>query len=350
MKIRSLILAAAAAGYALAAGVAGAEGLLYRLERTATLPSTDTWWDYIKMEPEGDRLFMARVADGLTVFDTKANKALGTVANSTGANGPLLLPEYDRGYVAMTDGSLLSFELGSLKVIERLPLDKDGGLNSAILDPATGQVHAIVGTRQKEATWYTLDAATGKLLKTTSFPFRKMDDPASDGKGHLFAPARYDDVILKLDSRNLEEQDRWSVGCHVSKVRYQAHTNRLLAACTGDKPTFVAFDATTGREVARLPIGRGLDALVVDDKRRRIVTSNGIDGTLTVIGQDGPDSYRLLGTVSTRVGARMMDLDNQTGRLFVVAADYTLGAPDADGEESETYHPDSFVVLTYRPE
>lgn len=348
--MRSGFIPMAACAASLLAAPAVAVDLLYTLERSATLPSTDTDWDYIKMEPGTNRLFMARDRDGLTVFDVDKNEVIATVPDSKGANGPLLLPEYARAYVAMTDGSLLSVDLKSLKPIERLQLANDGGLNSAVYDPVTKQVHAIVSTRPSESTWFTLDAATGKLIKKTTFPFKKMDDPALDGKGRLFAPARRDNLILVLDSRTLAEQTRWRVDCNVSKVRYQAHTNRILAACSGAKPLFLAIDATTGRTVASLPIGAGLDALIVDEQRHRIVTAHGTDNALFVIRQKDADTYELLGTVSTRVGARMMHIDERTGRLFVVAADVTTGKPDASGEAPHTYHPNSFVVLTYKPQ
>ncbi|MFT3762255.1 MAG: hypothetical protein QM761_06505 [Pseudoxanthomonas sp.] len=326
-----------------------AADLLYAHTAMAELPSTDSGWDYIKMEPGGSRLFLARGKDGLTVFDVDANKAIATVGNSIGANGPLLLPEYNRGYVAMTDGSFLSFELDSLKPIARLQLDGNGGINSAIYDPFTRRVHAIVGTRPKESTWYTLDAASGKLLGSRTFPFRKMDDPAADGRGRLFAPARKDSLILVLDSKTLAERTRWTAPCNVSKVRYQAHDNRILGACAGGNPMFFALDADSGRVVASLPIGVDVDGMGIDEQRKRIVTSND-EGTLTVIRQEGPDSYSLAGTVSTRPGARMMYLDTRNGKLYVVAADFTRSAPDANGEAAIAYHPDSFVVLTYTPQ
>ncbi|WP_204309391.1 hypothetical protein, partial [Enterobacter cloacae] len=78
--------------------------------------------------------------DGLTVYDVDRRKVIGTVANSAGANGPLLLPQYNRGYVAMTDGSLLSFDLKTLAVIERIRLAEDGGLNGVVHDPATKRI------------------------------------------------------------------------------------------------------------------------------------------------------------------------------------------------------------------
>src|SRR3546814_21005510 len=143
---------------------------------------------------------MARLDDGLTLVDVDKGAAVATVPDSVGANGPVLLPQFGRGYVAMDDGSLLIFDLQTLKRIARPKLAEDGGLNSGSFDPATGRLHMITGTRPAEATWFPLDAASGKLLSTTRFPFRKLDDPAPDGKGHLFAPAPPAGPVLKPDS------------------------------------------------------------------------------------------------------------------------------------------------------
>jgi hypothetical protein len=334
----------------LAAPAAAAEPL-YTLEKAVTLPSSDSDWDYIKLEPHGSRLFIARRKDGLTVYDTRTHKVVGQIRNSVGANGPLLLPQYDRGYVAMTDGSLLSFELKSLRVIDRISLAKDGGLNGVVYDPASKHIHAVVGARTAESAWFTLDAATGKLLSSKVFPFKKMDDPAPDGKGHLFAPARYDGIVMQLDSATLAEQARWTVNCEqVVAVEYQAHTDRLLVGCRGDKPVFLALDAKNGREIARAPIGKGIDGMAVDETRHRIVTTNGGDSSMTVIQQNGADHYALLGNVQTRPQARVMQIDEASGRVFTVTADATFAAPDAKGVAAPTFHPDSFTILTYRPD
>ncbi len=347
LRTRFALLLAAGAAFPATAG-----DTLYQLENTTRLPSTDTDWDYIRLEPHGSRLFMARRKDGLTVFDVDTRKVLATVENSVGANGPLLLPQFDRGYVAMTDGSLLSFELKSLKVIDRIRLADDGGLNGVVFDPATRRIHAVVGARAAESTWFTLDAATGRPLGRTAFPFKKMDDPAPDGKGALYAPARYDNLLLKLDSRTLAEQARWPIDCEqVVAVEYQASHDRILIGCRGDAPRFIALDARSGRQLASIPIGKGIDGMAVDEKRGLILTSNGGDASLTVIRQEGPDSYRLLGNVQTRPQARTMQIDERDGRVYLVTADATFGAPDADGKApAPSFHPDSFVVLGYKPQ
>lgn len=347
--MKSIRLAALAAflmgGSALAQDAA--PDLPYVKTGSVTLPSSDTGWDYVKFEPGSARLFMGRLDDGLTVYDVDQGKPVKTMENSVGANGPILLPQYNRGYVAMADGSLLSFDLKTLRVIARIPLATDGGLNSGSLDPATGRLHVITGTRPSEATWFSIDAATGKLLATTRFPFRKMDDPAADGKGHLYAPARRDGIVLKLDSRTLKEQARWDIGCNVSKMKYLAATDRLLGACTGDKPAVFLMDPADGRILSRVTIGEGLDALAYDEERERIVSSN-YEGSMTVIHREG-DTLSVAATVRTAFGARMMDMDHRTGRLYLVNADSTDFPGKDGGEEITRYHPDSFRVETWQP-
>ena len=348
MRRRHLYAAMIAATLAVPASAADP---LYVLKSATVLPSTNTDWDYMKIERDGPRLFIARRKDGLTVYDVDQKKVLATIANSAGANGPILLPQFNRGYLATTDGALLSFDLKTLGVIARIQLADDGGLNTVSYDPATKRLQAVVGSRTAESAWFTLDAATGKLIGKTVFPFKKMDEPAPDGKGSLFAPARYDNILLKLDSKTLKETARWNIDCvQIVAVEYQAPTDRLLIGCRGDKPVFIALDATTGKQLASIPIGKGIDGMAVDEKRGRILTSNGGDSSLTVIKQHGPDSYSLLGNVQTRPQARIMQLDERTGNVHIITADATMPAAPVGGTAPAPYfHPNSFVVLTYKP-
>lgn len=348
MKRFRIACAAFLLGGGTVAAQEAAPDLPYVKTGSVTLPSSDTDWDYVKFEPGSARLFMARLQDGLTVYDVDRGQPIMTMPDSVGANGPVLLPQFDRGYVAMADGSLLSFGLKTLEPLARVKLADDGGLNSGSFDPATGRLHMITGSRPAQSTWFSIDPATGKLLATTRFPFRKMDDPAADGKGRLYAPVRLDGLVLTLDSRTLKELARWDVGCNVSKLRYLAATNRLLGACGGDRPALFLLDPATGTVTARVAIGKGLDALAIDAARERAVTSN-YEGTMTVVALDGPDALRPLATVRTHFGARMMDIDRRTGRLYLVNADSTEFPGRYGGAPVTRYHPDSFRVETWQP-
>lgn len=323
---------------------------LYVLESQTVLPSTDTDWDYMKLDETNGRLFIARRRDGLTIFDLKTREHV-TLPNSDGANGPLLVPEFNRGYVAMTDGTLLSFDLKTLNVLSRIRLDTEG-LNGAVYDPSTKMVQVVTGSRAVNSTYFTIDAATGKLMGQKSFPFRKMDDPAPDGQGHLYASTRRNATILKLDSRTLEEEGRWQVkDCEQTvAVEYQHETGLLLIGCRGEKPVFTAIDTATGQQLGTVPIGQNIDGMGTDDARHRILVSTGGSASLGVIQQEGLKGFRLLGNVATRPMGRIMQVDSKTGKVYLITAEHTIGVAESGAAAPVTYHPNSFVVMTYRPQ
>jgi DNA-binding beta-propeller fold protein YncE len=328
---------------------ASATGPVYVLENATTLPSTNSSWDYLSLDQAGGRLFIARRLDGLTVFDINTKTVLSTVENSKGANGALLLPEFNRVYTAMTDGTVLVVDLTTLKPIDRFKVD-DGGLNAGFYEPTTKRVHMVVGSRPKTSTWITLDAATGIILGHTEFDSTKMDDPTVDGRGHIFAPTRDTNTMLKLNAADLTMLETWQLGACVQPVAvaFDHATNRLLIGCRGDKPVFIAVDASNGHIVATHPIGRGVDGLVMDEQTRVIVTVNGVDATMSVIQQEGPDTYRPLATISTRPMARVIAMDQNTHRVFTVTADVTVPVAGADGKApAPVFHDHSFTVLTY---
>ena len=348
-RLVALLAPALLATTALLAAPAQAAGPTYVASSTTVLPSTDTGWDYVALQPGTSRLFMARRADGLTVFDVNTRQVVGTVENSIGANGPVLLPEFNRGYVAMTDGTMLVFDLTTLKAIDRPRLD-EGDLNQGFYDPATKRVHMVVGNRPQRTTWITLDAATGQVLGRTQFDSRKMDDPAPDGRGAIYAPMRDTNRLLKLRSSDLAVEADWSLGDCVQPVtvEYDHAAARVLIGCRGPKPVFIALDPADGRITATLPIGRGIDGMVHDEIDHLLVTANGVDATMTVIRQDGPDSYTPVETIATVPMARVLVLDPATRRLFTVTAGHSLPAPGPDGKPRPVaFHPDSFTVLGY---
>ncbi|MGI4955538.1 MAG: YncE family protein [Janthinobacterium lividum] len=350
-------------------------------ESAQAIPSADSGWNTVTLEPARHRLFVARHSDGLLVWDTRTRQAV-TVENSKGASGTVLVPEFNRAYVAMLDGTVLVLDLATLKPIARTDLEA-GDLTDGFYEPTQKRVHLITGSRPEKTTWVTLDAATGQVVSRTEFNSRKMDRPvageaisgpggssgASPGggpgtspgggsaggpggtEGAIYATMRDRNLLLQLDPKDLSQQKTWKLGDCTQPVAsaWDAAAKRVLIACRGDKPVFVALDPAAG-VVATVPIGRGVDGLVSDEARHLIVTANGLDGTMSVIRQAGPNEYALVETIATRPMARTVAIDPESHRLFSVTASFTQPAPGADGKTPPAfYHPDSFTILTYRP-
>jgi hypothetical protein len=123
--------------------------------------------------------------------------------------------------------------------------------------------------------------------------------------------------------------------------------SRLLATCANN--VMVAVDADSGANVATLPIGSSTDGAAFDPIRKLIFSSNG-DGTLSVIEEKDAQMLVLSDTIKTFPGARTMEIDPETGRLFLVAADVEKIDPPAKagGRPNVTYVPNSlnFFIST----
>jgi len=244
---------------------------------------------------------------------------------------------------------MLVFDLATLKPIERVKLD-EGDLNQGFYEPSTKRVHMVVGSRPAKTTWISIDAATGKVLGRTEFDSKKMDDPAPDGKGTIYTPMRDNNMMLKLNAADLKVQDTWKLGDCVQPVavEFDHAANRILIGCRGDKPVFIALDPATGKVVATLPIGRSVDGMAYDETNHLFVTANGVDATMSVIRQDGPDSYKLGETVATRPMAQVIAMEADGKRLFTVTASHSQPAAGPDGKlPAPVYHRDSFMIMTY---
>src|SRR3546814_8876226 len=75
MKMICLFVSTVLLGTGAAAAQDSMPDLPYVKTASVTLPSTDTGWDYVKFEPGSARLFMARLDDGLTLFDVEDRKS-----------------------------------------------------------------------------------------------------------------------------------------------------------------------------------------------------------------------------------------------------------------------------------
>jgi hypothetical protein len=73
-----------------------------------------------------------------------------------------------------------------------------------------------------------------------------------------------------------------------------------------------------------------VDGCAFDAATQLAFASNG-EGSVTVIHEDSPDSFRVVSNVPTRRGARTMALDARAHRLYTVTAEFgPTPAPTAE--------------------
>jgi hypothetical protein len=92
-----------------------------------------------------------------------------------------------------------------------------------------------------------------------------------------------------------------------------------------------------GKVLSDLPIGENVDAIKLD---RNLAFASTAGSQLFVVGETSPGKYSLVQTVKTGEGARTMEVDPSTHRIYLPAAEYEV---DASGKR--TVRPGTFRIL-----
>lgn len=251
---------------------------------------------FVALDPTRPYLYLARRENGLGVFDVKRQRLVKTLANSAGANGVVQVPGLDRLFVLNTDGSLSVVERSSLKVLKRIAVAQSN-LNSAVYEPATGQVIIVSGRRADRSSLFVFDPRQERVTAAHELDVKKIDPLLVKGDGSFFLPMRDEGKVARLSAKTFEVLDSWQFdGCvRPSALAQDSERRRLFVACRGDQPRLVVAGLDSGVPKASLPITRDVNALAYDSAGRRLLVPSGVDANLTLVRQDDADHYALLG-------------------------------------------------------
>ena len=188
--------------------------------------------------------------------------------------------------------------------------------DAIIFDSATSRVFAFNGDSNSATA---IDAATGKVVGTVDLG-GGPEFATADGKGSVFDNLEDESLVLKIDARRLTVEQRWKTApCESpSSMAMDRANRRLFLGCRSK--VMAVMNADTGQVITTLPIGDHVDATAFDPETKLIFNSNG-EGTITVIRQDSPDRYSVVGTVKTLPRAKTMALDPKTHTLFLSTAE-----------------------------
>jgi len=321
-----------------------ASGQNYKLIRRIPV-GAEGGWDYIKVDADAQRLYVAR-GDHMMIVDEVSGKVLGDVPNTKGIHGTAIASTLGKGYTSNGQASTVTvFDLKTLKPITDIKTTGDNP-DSIIYDPATKRVFTMNG-RSNNST--VIDATTDKVVGTVDLG-GKPEEPALDGRGNMFVNLEDKSSIMEFDTKTLAVKGTWSLApCEgPSALAADTKNHRLFAAC--DKMIAV-FNPDTGKVVATPAIGGDPDGDGFDPGTG-LVFASVREGLLTVIHQDSPDKYSIVGNVNTQFGARTMTLDPKTHHVFTETADFKPAAPPTPDNPRPRPQaiPNSFVILELGPQ
>ncbi len=339
------LLAALAGGFpatVLAQHPAAASG--YHLD-AKWKPGGDGGWDYLTLDSQANRLYVART-DCVQIIDTERGALVRTIPGLEGGHGVALAPELNDGFATSgQSGSVLRFNLTSLRPYGA-PIAVGKKPDAIAYEPLTRHVFVFNGESHDASV---IDAATATVVAT--IPLGGAPEFAvPDGRGTLFVNLEDKSEVLAVDAQKNTVTHHWPLapGAEPTGLALDPLKHRLFAGCRNGQ--LIVLDAQSGKHLAELPIGKGVDACAVDPGTGLAFASCG-DGTMTVVQEDPakPGEFQVLEVVKTQRGARTMALDPRTHAVYLATASFeTAPAPAANEKPPRPEMvPGSFVLLKF---
>jgi DNA-binding beta-propeller fold protein YncE len=221
-----------------------------------------------------------------------------------------------KGFISAGGESMVHiFDPKTLKTLGKV---KVGETPDAILyDPATKRVFTF-NARGHDAT--AVDAEKGTVVGSIDLG-GKPEFAVSDGQGTIYVNLEDKNQLFALDPAKLAVKSRWNLDkCESpSGLAIDRKNRRLFSGC--DNKVMDVLDADSGKVLATLPIGEGVDATAFDDETGLAFASCG-EGVMTVVQEESSDKFSVAETVKTQRGARTMALDPKTHNAFTVTAQF----------------------------
>jgi DNA-binding beta-propeller fold protein YncE len=275
--------------------------------------------DYLTADPSSGRVYISR-ATHVMVVDGATGKVVGDIPNTPRVHGIAFAPKSGHGFTTNGgDSTSTMFDMKTMAVLKRIPAGKDG-LDGIMYDDATDKILTINHSKP-EGTAVVIDAKTGDVVNTITLSGNAPEGGVSDGKGRIYINIENKNAIDVIDTKTWKLVATWPIEpCDgPTGIAMDRTTNRIFAGCS---KTSVVVDAKTGKVVAQIANGDGVDALGWDQGQKLMYIPAGREGNITVVHEDSPDKYSVVSTVATMAGAKTVAVDESKHMAFVFTPEY----------------------------
>jgi DNA-binding beta-propeller fold protein YncE len=302
-------------------------------------------WDYVNVDPDARRLYIARrdqTVAHLTLYDLDTLQAAGEVP-MVSAHGAVV--DTKSGHGIASSKPITMFDRKTLQVIRKI--DVMGNPDGLMFDPFNRRVHVLSHQMPYDTV---IDSAEGTVIGTIDLG-GQPEQAASDGNGTIYVDLEDKSAIAVVDAKTMTVTDKYDIagsGGTCAGLALDAKNHILFATCRNPQ-NMVILNAKDGKIITTIPIGPNTDGAAFNPKTMEAFSSNGGDGTLTIVKENSPTSFVLEQNLQTKVGARTMALDPKTNQIYLVTADF--GPPPPASAENKgrggrgALLPDSFSIL-----
>jgi YVTN family beta-propeller protein len=302
-------------------------------------------WDILTIDSTANRLYLSH-ATKVVVVDLNKNAVAGEIADTPGVHGFVAVPELQRGFSSNGKEAKSSVvDLKTLKTVSKI--DTGESPDALVYEPLRGEVYVF---NHKGNSTTVIDVKQTKIVATIPLGGGPEFAVADANTKRIYCNIEDKSEVAVIDTSKHEVIARWPVapGTEPSGIALDAVHHRLFATCHNKMMTML--DTETGKVIATVPIGAGVDGCAFDDGRQLAFASCG-DGTATIAKEETPDKLMVLQTLKTERGARTMALDPKTHRIYLPSAQFQPPPSPSPGASPArpTIVPNTLKLLVYGP-
>jgi YVTN family beta-propeller protein len=308
-------------------------------ELTKEIPvGGDGGWDCLSVDAPAHRLYVTH-GTSIVVIDTATDTVTGEISGLVGAHDFAVVPKLGRGFASNGRENTVSIvDLASLKTLARVATGQNPDI--MLFEPGRDEIYAFNGRSQSVTV---IAAGTGAVVATIALGGKPEFAQAEGSRVFVNLEDKNEVAVIEVNTRAVAA--RWPIapGAEATGMGMDREHHRLFLGCSNAK--LVVLDSQDGHVVAVLPAGAGIDGAAFDAGTQLAFTSNGADGTVTVVHADSPDKFTVVQTLTTERSARTMAVDPSTHKLYLPSARFEAKKP---GETKRPKMiPGTFKVLVY---
>ncbi len=290
-------------------------------------------WDILTVDSAARRLYLSH-ATKIIVVDLAQNAIAGEIADTPGVHGFVAVPELQRGF--SSNGKEAKSSVVDLKTLRTISkIDTGENPDALVYEPRRGEVYIFNHTGRSATV---IEAKTAKVISAIPLGGSAEFAAADSAAGRVYCNLEDKNEVVSIDMAKHEVVAHWPLapGEEPTGIALDAAHHRLFVTC--HNKMMGMLDTTTGKVVATVSIGAGVDGCAFDD-------------ATTIAKEETPDKLSVVQTLKTERGARTMALDPKTHRIYLPTAQFEPAPSPLPGASPARPKiiPNTLKLLVYGP-